>query len=277
MNIPQERRSPDRQTPHRGKGQSADRRVGEKSQSGDWRSRERRLREYSENFQSGEWFSRGYLPHRDGRELIQHVTFHLADSLPKSAIERIEESLVGMPENRRKTELRKRLDAWVDAGHGSCVLKHSEVAEMVQAALLHFDGKRYRLHAWVVMPNHVHVLFQPIDDWPLAKIVASWKKFTARKIKDFLSGTANLQIGDSSDGEIVTLRTPARANQEIGGPRVTGPVWHREYWDRYIRNERHYGEVVDYIHYNPVAADLVALPEAWPWSRAKYIVGENGQ
>jgi len=55
---------------------------------------------------------------------------------------------------------------------------------MVQGSLLAFDSQRYRLLAWVVMPNRVHVLFQPINGWTVAKIVASWKKFTARKICD---------------------------------------------------------------------------------------------
>jgi len=55
---------------------------------------------------------------------------------------------------------------------------------MVQESLLTFDSQRYRLLAWVVMPNHVHVLFQPMNGWTVAKIVAAWKKFTARKICD---------------------------------------------------------------------------------------------
>jgi len=45
-------------------------------------------------------------------------------------------------------------------------------------------------------------------------------------------------------------------------------VWHREYWDRFIRNERHFQQVVEYIHQNPVKAGLVERPEQWPWSSA---------
>ena len=203
------------------------------------------------DWQSGDWHSRGYLPHFDGDSLIQHVTVHLADSLPKSAIERIEDSLAGLPDDQRMVERRKRLHEWIDAGHGSCLLRHPVIAVMLQNTFLYFDGTRYRLYAWVVMPNHIHVLFEPINDWALAKIVASWKKFTARKIRDYLK-EANREIGVPGNADL-----------------PSGPVWHREYWDRYIRNERHYQQTIAYIHNNPVTSGLVDKPEAWPWSSAK--------
>jgi len=231
-----ERQSPDWQTEH--KGRSGDRRSG--------------------------WYSRGYLPHRDEQGLIQHVTVHLADSLPKSAIEEIEQALEDWPDDKRAAERRRRLHEWVDAGHGSCVLRHREVAEMVQGTLQHFDGVRYHLHAWVVMPNHVHVLFEPVNNWALNKIVASWKKFTARRIREFMQGTGNANLPIGTEEEI--------ADQEIGGP-GDGPgdaprVWHREFWDRYIRNEAHYRQAVEYIHNNPVAAGLVTCAAHWPWTSA---------
>jgi REP element-mobilizing transposase RayT len=112
---------------------------------------------------------------------------------------------------------------------------------MVQGSLLAFDSQRYRLLAWVVMPNHVHALFQPLQDWTVAKLVASWKKFTARKICD--------------------LR---RESGEVSG----GPIWHREYWDRYIRDQTHFDKTVEYIHMNPVKAGLVATAQDWRWSSA---------
>jgi REP-associated tyrosine transposase len=112
---------------------------------------------------------------------------------------------------------------------------------MVQGSLLAFDGERYRMLAWVVMPNHVHALFQPMNGWTMAKIVASWKKFTARQICDW---------------------------RRESGEEASGPVWHREYWDRYIRDARHFAQTVEYIHRNPVKAKLVERPEDWPWSSA---------
>jgi putative transposase len=187
------------------------------------------------------WSSRGYLPHFDVPEATQHVTFHLADSLPQTMLLRLESELKTLPTANRDTERRKRLDAYIDAGHGSCILRAPAIAEMVQNSLLLFDAQRYRLLAWVVMPNHVHTLFQPIAGWTVEKIVASWKKFTARKICEGL---------------------------RVAGEEAAAPIWHREYWDRYTRDASHLTQAVNYIHQNPVKARLCATPESWRWSSA---------
>lgn len=189
------------------------------------------------------WHSRGYLPHYDGR-VAQHVTFHLADSLPRDVLERVSAELDALPAQEQDVERRRRVDAWLDAGHGCCVLRRPQVADMAQQALKHFHGLRYSLLAWAIMPNHIHVLFRPADDQAVSRIVASWKKFTARRILD------------------------AASDAKLAPDAIPKPVWHREYWDRFIRNERHFGVVVDYIHNNPVKAGLVARPEDWPWSSA---------
>ena len=208
------------------------------------------------------WHSRGYLPHFESAEATQHVTFHLADSLPAEVVERIEEELRALPAEKRDVERRKRCEEWIDAGHGSCVLREPGVAGMVEGALLFFDAKRYRVLAWVVMPNHVHVLFHPMNGWTVAQIVASWKKFTATRICAFRRASAG--AAQESGG-------PGNANLRIGAK--AAPVWHREYWDRYIRNERHLRQAVNYIHQNPVKARLVARAEDWLWGSARRVGG----
>ena len=228
--------------------------------SGDRGSREER------GTPDGWWYSRGYLPHHDGTVLIQHVTVHLADSLPQSAIERIDLSLRGLPEDRRLVERRKRLHEWIDAGHGSCVLRKPSVAEIVQNSLLHFHHVRYSLHAWVVMPNHFHVLFEPIGDWSVAGIVTSWKKFTARRIREYLKGIEEVNETGTSAG--LETGVPGGLPLGVASRKRREHFWHREFWDRYIRDEEHYQDTVDYIHNNPVKAALSKSPEAWPWSSA---------
>ncbi|MBI3987652.1 MAG: transposase [Lentisphaerae bacterium] len=203
------------------------------------------------------WHSRGYLPHYDSDVTTQHVTFHLADSLPREVVLRLEEELKAVPPGRQDVERRKRVEAWIDGGHGSCLLREPSIARMVESSLLFFDAQRYHLLAWVVMPNHVHVLFHPMNDWRVASIVASWKKFTARKICDCRkTGKANLEIGAPGSG-------------------VPGPVWHREYWDRYMRDERHFRQAMEYIHENPVKAGLIEKAEDWPWSSARFFIPGN--
>ena len=173
------------------------------------------------------WHSRGYLPHFDTREAVQFVTFRLGDSLPAEAIARIEQS--DRPESTR--------DKFLDRGWGECWLRHGDVAELVENAFLAFDSERYRMLAWTVMPNHVHVLFIPMPGEQLGRIVSSWKRFTARE--------ANLLLGR------------------------TGAFWQPDYWDRFIRNDSHYAATVNYIDFNPVKAGLVEAPQLWPWGSAR--------
>jgi len=186
------------------------------------------------------WHSRGYMPHFDSNDVIQHVNFHLADSLPKEVIERLCSEIQEQDPNRREIERRRRLEAFVDAGHGACWLRRPDCALIVQDALLHFDGERYRMIAWVVMPNHVHALFQTIHGWSMDAVVRSWKTFTANAI-----------------GRLVR-----QADEPVPH------VWHPEFWDRYIRDENHFVKILAYIHNNPVKAGLVSGPEHWRWSSA---------
>ena len=183
------------------------------------------------------WHSRGYLPHFEaGDEVIQSLTFRLADTLPRSLLEAWRNELAVIESARRETELRLRIERELDAGCGPCWLADSQLADLVENAMLHFDGERYRLLAWVVMPNHVHALIQPFQDHSLSQIVGSWKSFTA------------------------TL-----ANRYLG--RV-GRFWQADYFDRFIRDDVHYEQAKEYIEMNPVKAGLCDLPADWPWSSA---------
>ena len=206
------------------------------------------------------WHSRGYLPHCDVEGLIQHITFRLADSLPKSAMGRLEQSIADMPDDEKKRQRRQTYERLLDAGHGSCVLGIPEAAEIVEGALLHFDGERHRLLAWVIMPNHVHVLTEPLPDFSVGGLVQSWKSFTARRINPLLA--------DGSEGP--KCRAGARRSQDRqsqdGRSRA---FWHRDYWDRYVRNERHLLTAIRYIEENPVLAGLVGTAEDWPWGSAR--------
>jgi len=197
------------------------------------------------------WYSRGYLPHCDHPGLLQNVTYHLADSLPAAVLAQIDADLRILPPKHQDTERRARVEAWLDAGHGSCVLRLPEAAACVVDTWRRFAGERYDLIAWVVMPNHVHVLVRVYEAVPLAKIVQSWKSYTGRRIRALMEEES---------------RAGARRTKWRGR---TQRVWMREYWDRYIRDDRHFHTVVDYIHQNPVKARLVGAAKDWPWSSAR--------
>lgn len=181
------------------------------------------------------WHSRGYIPHWEAGETAQSITFRLADSLPSVLLQRWDLELQTLTKEARDQERRKRIERALDSGHGSGVLAQREIGNSVERALLHFDGERYRVHAWSIMPNHVHVLATPLGR-TLSEIVQNWKSFTSRLI--------NAQL------------------------RRRGTFWAPEYFDCVIRDEVHYANAIEYIHLNPVKAGLCGRAEDWRFSSA---------
>jgi putative DNA methylase len=180
------------------------------------------------------WHSRGYIPHWEAGAVAQAITFRLADSLPASLLQRWEKELEMLANDTRAQERRKRIERALDSGHGSGALAAHPIGDLVENALLCFDASRYRLHGWVIMPNHVHVLVTPIGAEALSGIVHSWKSFTAKK--------ANTLLGQK------------------------GTFWAVEYFDRAIRDATHFSNAVEYFAMNPVKAGLCGTPEEWRFS-----------
>jgi REP element-mobilizing transposase RayT len=180
------------------------------------------------------WHGRGYLPHFDSPETVQFVTFRLADSLPRDRIEVL----------RSLPDAMLQVDQELDAGLGACWLRNAEIAALAQETLLHFDEERYRLLAWCIMPNHVHVMAEMLAGHSMSNVVKSWKSFTARQ--------ANARLGR------------------------TGAFWEPDYFDRYMRNEDHLMRTIDYVENNPVKAGLVDKADDWPWSSASRERGPPG-
>ena len=117
------------------------------------------------------WHSRGYLPHFDGGSIPQSITFRLFDSLPKAILEQWSHEFESHSSELMDIEIRKRIAAYLDQGHGSCYLKEPRIARIVQDAILFLDTEKYLLSAWVVMPNHVHLVTTPLPGKSLASIM----------------------------------------------------------------------------------------------------------
>ena len=180
--------------------------------------------------------SRGYLPHWELREVPQSITFRLANSLPSSLLKKWSKELSNLQCDRISLERRRRIEAALDQGYGEPWLCHPEIGLLVEDTILHGDKSRYRLHEWVVMPNHVHVLATPLEGWTLTTILQGWKSVTARYANRILARS--------------------------------GRFWAPEYYDRAIRNEQHFQNVQNYIRLNPVKAGLCSSPELWQFSSA---------
>jgi hypothetical protein len=132
------------------------------------------------------WYYRGYLPHFDGGEIHQSLTFRLADSFPMQRLEAGRWELRLLPPEQLNAELRRRIEDYLDLGRGMCHLRRPEIARVIEEAMLSFDDQRYHLLAWVVMPNHVHSVFLPLRGHTLSEIVQSWKSYTSKRANGIL-------------------------------------------------------------------------------------------
>jgi putative transposase len=174
------------------------------------------------------WHRRGYIPHFDAHTVLQHIVFRTHGSLPQSVLEKIQEA----PGDIGRAMMEDALDLSPDS-HTFC---EPEFADIMQDSLRHFDGKRYDLQAWCVMPNHVHAAVVVYSDALLAKVVQSWKQATALRI-----------------------------NQSLGRK---GHVFALDYFDRFVRDLPQAERLIQYIEANPVKAGLCRKIEDWRWSSA---------
>ncbi len=131
----------------------------------------------------------------------------------------------------------RRLEQYLDKGQGECWLKQPDIARLVADALRFFEGQRYHLSAWVIMPTHVHVVFWPMPNYAVSEILKSWKGYTGR----------------------VANRLLQRAGQTF---------WQPEAFDHWVRNDEEHARCCSYVVHNPVKAHLCIRPQDWRWSSA---------
>jgi REP element-mobilizing transposase RayT len=186
--------------------------------------------------------SRGYLPHWERTQATYFVTIRLDDALPQHVLQAYETeraallakartagTLTAAEQERLDRLVSRRIQGYLDAGAGACHLTKPEVAQIVAQALRFFNSSRYHLFAWCIMPNHVHVVMQPVAPATLSTILHSWKSFTTRQVQK--------QVG------------------------ISGVLWQREYYDHRIRSEEALWRIVNYVAENPLKANL----QNWPW------------
>jgi len=159
------------------------------------------------------------------------VTFCLSDAVPDHIRRRRE-----IEDAETSLDVVERHDP--EPSVGSRILGRSDIASLVEGALLHFQGDRYALSAWCVMPNHVHAVLTPYLRYSLSEILHSWKSYSAHQINKIL--------------------------------KRSGKLWDEESFDHLVRNERAFDKFVFYTENNPVSAGLCERPEYWPFSSARF-------
>jgi putative transposase len=180
-------------------------------------------------------FTANRLPHWQQQGAIYFVTFRLADAVPhnlRTQWESEREAWLRVHPQPWNAEVEREyherfsgtIERWLDAGHGTCFLRRRDCAQIVAETLRYFDGERLAMISFVVMPNHVHAVFVQNTDWLLEKLLRSWKSFTSRRINSVLERH--------------------------------GSLWQRDYFDRLVRDEKHFANCVRYIRRNPERARL---------------------
>jgi hypothetical protein len=180
-------------------------------------------------------FAANRLPHWQQQGGVYFITFRLADAVPhrlrtqweseREAWFRVHpQPWSGEVERKYHERFSGAIERWLDASNGSCILRRPDCAGVAFEALRYFDGERAAIISCVVMPNHVHALFVQNPSWPLEKLLRSWKTFTSRRINSLLGRN--------------------------------GSVWQRDYFDRLVRDEKHFANCMRYIRRNPARARL---------------------
>ena len=188
-------------------------------------------------------YSGHFLPHWEMESTVYHACFRLADSVPVAKQKQWLEERNRLMEkytqeshalsNDEMIRLQKvyseTIDRYLDSGYGSCILRNPEAAQIVQDSLLFYNEKKYLLHAWCIMPNHVHVLFQVLNNLLHSEVIHGWKSFTAHSINKLLNHQ--------------------------------GQVWQNDCYNHIIRTYDEYRYQVGYVWNNPQKAGC----SKWQW------------
>ncbi len=189
---------------------------------------------------SGEILKHGSkLPHWQQGEVMQFVTFRLRDALPGHLVGKWKDDRAAWvachpqpwteeTESEYHRRFSRKLDEWLDAGSGSCLLRDRTRRTLLEDVLMRYQGERVDHQCWVIMPNHVHLLFKPLVRMEL--LIKAWKGTSARRIGQ-------------------------------------GSVWQKNYRDTMIRDAGHFANAVRYIRRNPVKLPAGAF-SLWQNERA---------
>ncbi|MFT4177738.1 MAG: transposase [Luteolibacter sp.] len=168
------------------------------------------------------------LPHWQQGEVMQFVTFRLGDSIPREKLQHWKSqrdtwiSTHPQPWSEKEITIFHprftfKLEKWLYQGEGSRLFRRPNHRQILEDVMMMAEGSQAHHHAWVIMPNHVHLLFKPLAS--LEKLIQIWKGTSARKLEQ-------------------------------------GPIWQRNYRDTLIRDHQHFANAVRYIRRNPSKANL---------------------
>ena len=196
-------------------------------------------------------FYRSRLPHWEVDDGQYFITVRLAGSLPGDVAQQLrqmaDEAAEGPPTRRLVLQRRifAHMERWLDRCHSPRYLDVKDVAETVMEAIAHREQTGiWRVAAYVIMPNHLHLFVELAKD-SLYPTMVSFKRWTGGQAKKLL-----------------------------GMP--DGRFWHREWFDHWSRTPQEDERIVEYIRNNPVKAGLVKHYRDWPYALWASNVQEDG-
>ena len=195
--------------------------------------------------QGVETYDGNHLPHWTMGHVLYHVCFRLADSVPVEKLREWQNERKAFAElrsdgaspSKEKAELRsdgaspsgsdtqrlkylysEKIEKYLDSGYGECLLRSDGALAVVRATIKHDDGKKYHIHAYGIMPNHVHVIVELKEGFLLRDVMQEWKSVSGHRINRMLSRT--------------------------------GALWQPDYYNHIIRTPDEYGFQMNYVFKN---------------------------
>ena len=220
-----------------------------------------------------EHISRRNLPHWYMPGAAHFVTYRLAGTIPieilrgwrdeRERLLRAERELPPSEQLRLHKHFFARYDRYLDERCERPWLHKPEIAEIVRDNLYHHHGSRYELLAYCVMPNHVHILVQPLEK-------------EARCVKEVASSpTGNMILSDEFNDARSPLASIMHSLKSYTANIVNarlgrrGQLWQHESYDHWVRDMEELERIINYIRLNPVRAGLCSKPHDWPFSSAR--------
>lgn len=135
--------------------------------------------------------SGGIPPHRQEEEAIRFVTFRLEDAIPANQLRQRKEEVAiwrthhpkpwtAEQENEYHRRFTWKLESWLDEGAGSCLMSIPARRKIMEDLLMDFQGDLIEHHAWIIMPNHVHLICTPFI--AMENLIKIWKDTSAHRI-----------------------------------------------------------------------------------------------
>ena len=172
--------------------------------------------------------TRRRLPHWHQPGVTYFITFRLADSVPQTLLRQWwEERAIRLGfhpqpwgiDEQREYEARfiDRMHGWLDAGMGACHMRRRDMRAEVEGCLLQFDGSRYDIDAFVLMPNHVHVVIKPAPGHELLRLLQAIKGVSASRCNKLLKCKSTFWMDESYDHIVRDAKELAAFRNYIAG------------------------------------------------------------